>query len=102
VGADIQACQAKGKIVTISLGGAGGGVGFTSDSQAQAFADTIWNLFLGGSSPTRPFGNAVLDGVDLDIEGGTGTGYPAFVNQLRSHTAGASKKYVARIHLSVT
>jgi hypothetical protein len=36
---DITTCQAKGKIVTISLGGAGGGVGFTSDAQASGFAD---------------------------------------------------------------
>ncbi len=59
---DIQTCQSKGKIVTLSLGGATGAAGFTSDTQASAFADTIWNLFLGGSSSTRPCGNAVLDG----------------------------------------
>lgn len=59
---DITTCQSKGKIVTISIGGATGAVSFTSQSQAQGFADTIWNTFLGGSSSTRPFGNAVLDG----------------------------------------
>jgi chitinase len=59
---EIKACQAKGKIVTLSLGGASSGVGFQSDSQASTFADTLWNLFLGGSSSTRPFGDAVLDG----------------------------------------
>ncbi|ETW87551.1 glycoside hydrolase family 18 protein [Heterobasidion irregulare TC 32-1] len=90
---DIEFCQSKGKIVTLSLGGAGGGVGFTDDTQGQSFADTIWNLFLGGSSSTRPFGSAVLDGVDLDIEGGTSTGYAAFVNRIRSHATGASKQY---------
>ncbi|KAG7089660.1 hypothetical protein E1B28_011320 [Marasmius oreades] len=90
---DIQACQAKGKIVTLSLGGATGAATFSSDAQAQQFADTIWNLFLGGSSSTRPFGNAVLDGVDLDIEGGSSTGFVAFVNRIRSHANGASKKY---------
>jgi chitinase len=37
----IQACQAQGKIVTISLGGAGGGVGFSSDAQAIGFADQV-------------------------------------------------------------
>lgn len=58
----IQACQAKGKIVTLSLGGASGNNVFSSDAQAQSFADQIWNIFLGGSSPTRPFGSAVLDG----------------------------------------
>ncbi len=58
----IQACQAKGKIITISLGGATGAASFSSAAQATAFGDTIWNLFLGGSSSTRPFGAAVLDG----------------------------------------
>ncbi|KAI5124432.1 hypothetical protein M0805_008316 [Coniferiporia weirii] len=91
--ADVEACQAKGKIVTISLGGATGSVGFTSDSQAESFADTIWNLFLGGTSDTRPFGSAVLDGVDLDIEGGSSASYPAFVNRIRSYTNAASKTY---------
>ncbi|KZP27341.1 carbohydrate-binding module family 5 protein, partial [Athelia psychrophila] len=91
--ADIETCQAAGKIVTISLGGGAGSYGFTSDAQGQAFADTIWNIFLGGTSTTRPFGAAVLDGVDLDIEGGGSTGYAAFVTQLRSHMNGANKSY---------
>lgn len=90
---DIQTCQAKGKIVTISIGGATGAVSFTSDLQAQQFADTIWNVFLGGSSSTRPFGSAVLDGVDLDLEGGSPSHWPAFVTRIRSHASGASKKY---------
>ncbi|KAJ7275384.1 class III chitinase [Mycena haematopus] len=108
---DIKTCQSKGKLVTISLGGAGGGVGFSSDAQGTTFANTIWNLFLGGTSSTRPFGNAVLDGVDLEfvqvfsmgepviltvwssIEGGSGTGYAAFVNTIRSLAKGASKQY---------
>jgi chitinase len=59
---DIVACQAKGKIVTLSLGGATGAVGFQSDSQATTFGQTIWDMFLGGTSSTRPFGNAILDG----------------------------------------
>ena len=48
--------------MTISIGGATGAVSFTGDAQAESFADTIWDLFLGGSSSTRPFGAAVLDG----------------------------------------
>ncbi|KAG6916194.1 hypothetical protein DXG01_008076 [Tephrocybe rancida] len=108
--ADIKACQAKGKIITLSLGGATGAATFSSDAQAQTFADTIWNLFLGGSSSTRPFGTAVLDGfvlvfccmaatiddlpsIDLDIEGGGSTGFAAFVTRIRSHASGASKPY---------
>lgn len=82
---DIKTCQQAGKIVTLSLGGATGIVGFSSDSEAQTFADTIWNLFLGGDSPVRPFGDAILDGVDLDIESGSPAHYAAFVNRIRSN-----------------
>ncbi len=59
---DIKTCQAAGKIITLSLGGATGAATFSSDAQAETFAETVWNLFLGGSSSTRPFGDAVLDG----------------------------------------
>lgn len=68
---DIKTCQAKGKIVTLSAGGATGANAFTDDKQAKAFADLLWNLFYGGTSKTRPFGDAILDGIDLDIEGGS-------------------------------
>ncbi|KAG0701832.1 glycoside hydrolase family 18 protein [Suillus ampliporus] len=81
---DIEACQAAGKIVTISLGGATGSNGFANDTQAAAYAQTIWNLFLGGSSSTRPFGSAVLDGIDMDIEGGSQTGFASFLTALRN------------------
>ncbi|KAF9072609.1 glycoside hydrolase superfamily [Rhodocollybia butyracea] len=90
---DIETCQAMGKIVTLSMGGATGAATFTSDAQAEQFATLIWNLFLGGSSSTRPFGNAVLDGIDLDIEGGGSTGLAAFVTQIRTLAKGASKPY---------
>ncbi|KAG1463225.1 hypothetical protein G6F55_002515 [Rhizopus delemar] len=90
---DIKYCQSKGKLVTLSLGGATGGVGFQSDSQATSFADTIWNLFLGGESSIRPFGDAILDGIDLDIEGGGSNHYTTFLQALSSHFVNASKKY---------
>ena len=38
-------------------------------------ADIIWNKFLGGTSDHRPFGDAKLDGVDLDIEKPDGKGF---------------------------
>ncbi|KAI8985151.1 chitinase 1 [Pilobolus umbonatus] len=84
IGKDIELCQAKGVKILLSLGGAAGAYGFNSDSDAVTFANTIWDLFGGGSSATRPFGDAVIDGVDLDIEGGSTTGYVAFVRTLRS------------------
>lgn len=82
--AGIEACHARGKRVLLSLGGAAGSYGFTGDAQAEQFADTVWDLFLGGNAAPRPFGSAILDGVDLDIEGGGVVGYSAFVNRLRA------------------
>jgi chitinase len=94
IGNDIKTCQSLGKKVLLSLGGAVGSYGFNSDTQAQSFANEMWNMFGGGSSSTRPFGNAVVDGFDLDIEGGLTTGYVAFVNQLKANfNSDRSKSY---------
>ncbi|KAI5910711.1 Chitinase 3 [Candida parapsilosis] len=95
IAADIQSCQAKGKIVLLSLGGASGSYGFTSDDQAKKFAHTAWDLF--GNSDTlsaseRPFGSAILDGFDFDIENHINTGYAAMANELRSIFATDSSK----------
>ncbi|EIW57149.1 glycoside hydrolase [Trametes versicolor FP-101664 SS1] len=89
----IEFCQSRGKIVTLSLGGATGAASFSSAAQAQAFGDTIWNLFLGGTSNIRPFGDAVLDGIDLDIEGGSTVYFDSFINRIRALASGASKQY---------
>ncbi|KAJ2799202.1 Chitinase 2, partial [Coemansia furcata] len=65
-----------------------------SDTQAQTYADSVWDMFLAGNSTQRPFDDAVLDGVDLDIEGGSTTGYAAFITQLRTRfVAGGSKQF---------
>jgi chitinase len=79
----INDCQRLGKKVLISLGGATGSYGFASDDEARTFAEAIWNLYLGGQAANRPFATAVVDGVDLDIEGGSSRGYTTFVRRLR-------------------
>jgi len=54
-------------------------------------------FFEGRSSDIpRPFGDAILDGLDLDIEGGTLTSitsYSTFVNSLRSKMDSGKKQY---------
>ena len=92
MGQDIKTCQANGKKILLSLGGAAGSYGFTSDAQASSFADELWNLFGGGNSSTRPFGDAVIDGFDLDIEGGSTTGYATFVTRMRQNFANDTTK----------
>ncbi|ODQ81847.1 glycoside hydrolase family 18 protein [Babjeviella inositovora NRRL Y-12698] len=81
---DITYCQSKGKKVLLSLGGQAGTYGFTSDAQATAFAATLWNTFGEGTASERPFGTAVVDGFDLDIENKNPTGYTALVDALRT------------------
>ncbi|KAF9970158.1 Chitinase 1, partial [Actinomortierella ambigua] len=93
IGADIKTCQSKGKALVISIGGASGAYALETPEQGAAFAEQIWDTFLGGSSSQRPFGDAVLDGVDLDLESGTNKGYPAFVNALRAKFATSSKSF---------
>ncbi|KAF9308516.1 Chitinase 1 [Podila horticola] len=93
VGADIKSCQSKGKALVISIGGASGAYSLDTADAGTAFALQIWDTFLGGSSSTRPFGDAVLDGVDLDLESGTNKGYIAFVQTLRAKFASSSKPY---------
>jgi len=83
IGKQIQNCQKAGKKVLLSLGGAAGIYYFSSSSQATQFARTIWTLFLDGSSKIRPFNNAILDGVDLDIEGSTTKYYDDFIKTIR-------------------
>ena len=83
IGDAVQICHDHGKRVLLSLGGAAGSYGFASDAQAEQFAQTAWDMFLGGASAVRPFGAVALDGVDLDIEGGSTVGYSAFVTRLR-------------------
>jgi len=93
IGADITYCQQLGVQILLSFGGGVGRYGFSSDSQAVAFATTVWNMFFEGTGLIRPFGNAIIDGVDLDIEGGSTTGYVAFINKLRSYYSTSSRNY---------
>ncbi|RKP38481.1 glycoside hydrolase superfamily, partial [Dimargaris cristalligena] len=79
----IRYCQRRGKKVLLSLGGAEGSYGFQDDQSAIQFARLLWDMFLGGNHPMRPFGEVVLDGIDLDLEHGGPTGVTAFSRELR-------------------
>ncbi|KAL0338979.1 UNVERIFIED_CONTAM: Acidic endochitinase [Sesamum angustifolium] len=66
----IMSCQAKGIKVMLSIGGAAGSYYLASTQDARQVATYLWDNFLGGKSSSRPLGDAVLDGIDFDIEGG--------------------------------
>ncbi|KAF8676244.1 hypothetical protein HU200_047115 [Digitaria exilis] len=81
---DIGLCQTRGVKVLLSIGGAGGSYGLSSASDAQSVATYLWDNFLGGDSGSRPFGAAVLDGIDLDIENGNSSHYDDLAKNLIS------------------
>ncbi|CAX39561.1 chitinase precursor, putative [Candida dubliniensis CD36] len=93
IGSDIKSCQQQGKTVLLSLGGATGNYGFSSDSEAVQFAGTLWNKFGGGKDSERPFDDAIVDGFDFDIENKDQTGYAALATQLRKYFGTGSKSY---------
>ncbi|CAD6209066.1 unnamed protein product [Miscanthus lutarioriparius] len=81
--ADINSCQSKGVKVMLSIDGGAGGYSLNSKQDAFKLAQYIWNNFLGGHSDKRPLGDAVLDGVDFDIEGGNPDYYGALAAYLQ-------------------
>ncbi|EFW14615.1 hypothetical protein D8B26_006991 [Coccidioides posadasii str. Silveira] len=96
IGADITKCQGKGKTIILSIGGATYSEGgFGTEEEAIAGANLIWETFgpQKNSSRPRPFGDATVDGFDLDFEATVRNMVP-FANRLRSlMAADASKKY---------
>ena len=90
VAADIVKCQAAGKKVFLSLGGAvaHASENFASEAEGSAFATMVWNLFLGGTSELRPFGSVVLDGIDINNESWNLLGYSSLISGLRSSMNG--------------
>ncbi|KAJ3026520.1 UNVERIFIED_CONTAM: hypothetical protein HDU68_005513 [Siphonaria sp. JEL0065] len=68
VGDDIKHCQSLGIKVMLSIGGDMHSPYTLIQGDGVRVANIIYNSFLQGNSSTRPFGDAVFDGVELDIE----------------------------------
>lgn len=98
VGDDIKYCQSLNKTILLSLGGESGTYGFTSDSEAEEFATVLWNSFGEGSDYTsieKPFGDAIIDGYDFDLENQQQTGYVALANKLQEYGENnGTKEYI--------
>ncbi|KAH6609977.1 glycoside hydrolase family 18 [Trichoderma cornu-damae] len=96
--AAITTCKNAGVKIILSLGGASAYSSFQTPDQAQQAGQYLWNAYGGGSGVTRPLGNNIVDGWDLDIEsniGGLNSNYIQLVNTLRSNFASdPAHKYV--------
>ncbi|KAM5557431.1 hevamine-A-like [Rosa sericea] len=91
----IKSCQARGIKVILSIGGGWGGTGgysLASSEDARQVGAYLWNNFLGGHSSSRPLGDAVLDGVDFDIEGGDDQYWDDLARYLSAHSKKGGKK----------
>ncbi|KAK0581251.1 hypothetical protein LWI29_011769 [Acer saccharum] len=89
----IKNCQNKGIKVMLSIGGGDGSYSLSSADDARSVADYLWNNFLGGQSNSRHLGDAVLDGIDFDIEKGE-PHYAALARRLSEHSQGGKKVYL--------
>ncbi|KZV27058.1 hevamine-A-like [Dorcoceras hygrometricum] len=91
---EIKSCQAKGIKVILSIGGGAGSYYLSSAADARQVATYLWNNFLGGTSPSRPLGDAVLDGIDFDIEGGTNLYWDDLARYLSNYGSRGKKVYL--------
>ncbi|XP_020202808.1 G-type lectin S-receptor-like serine/threonine-protein kinase CES101 isoform X2 [Cajanus cajan] len=87
IGRDIKNCQKQGIKVMLSIGGGSVTYSLTSVEDAKNVSNYLWDNFLGGSSSSRPFGDAVLDGIDFDIAGAGSSYMGNLTSYLKSHSS---------------
>jgi len=83
--AHIQKCQSRQAKVLLSIGGPDScNYSLESEEDAKQLASNVWDTYFGGNATERPFDEAVLDGINLDIQKGTELKwYTTFVNTLQ-------------------
>jgi chitinase len=91
----IRYCQKRGVKVMLSIGGGVGSYSLTSAKDAQNTARYLWNNFLGGKSASRPLGDAILDGIDFDIELGSTKYWADLARDLKAFSTPGRKVYLS-------
>ncbi|XP_058096014.1 G-type lectin S-receptor-like serine/threonine-protein kinase SD2-5 [Magnolia sinica] len=92
---DIRACQNSGIKVLLSLGGDSSGYSLSSSDDARQVGKYLWNNFLSGQSQSRPLGDAILDGIDFDIEGGSTQHWDELARYLSDKSRQGRKVYLS-------
>jgi len=80
---EIKTCQGIGIKVLLSIGGAFGSYSLATSDDTNKVASYLWDNYLGGHSKSRPLGDAVLDGIDFDIETGSVDYYDQLARALK-------------------
>ncbi|KAF8026936.1 hypothetical protein BT93_E0004 [Corymbia citriodora subsp. variegata] len=91
---EIKSCQARGVKVMLSIGGGAGSYYLASAKDAREVATYLWNNFLGGHSSSRPLGDAVLNGIDFVIEGGTSQHWDDLARYKSAYSRRGKKVYL--------
>ncbi|KAI4348019.1 hypothetical protein L6164_008782 [Bauhinia variegata] len=92
--AEIKDCQSRGIKVLLSIGGGIGSYSLSSPADAKNVSVFLWDTFLGGKSSTRPLGDAVLDGIDFDIELGSTENWQHLARFLKSYGGAGKRVYL--------
>ncbi|KAM0939713.1 putative glycosidase [Dioscorea sansibarensis] len=98
---DIKSCQKNGVLLLLSIGGASEGSSVVPSDDAKQVATYLINNFLNGSSSSNstnsssPFGDAVLNGIDFDIEGGTGQYWDDLAKYLKNFRKPGKEVYLS-------
>ncbi|XP_022737575.1 hevamine-A-like [Durio zibethinus] len=79
----------------LSIGGGSGQYSLASKADAKNVADYLYNNFLGGTSLYRPLGNAVLDGIDFNIELGSTKYWDDLARYLAAYSKPGRKVYLS-------
>lgn len=95
VSQNIKFCQRMGVKVLLSIGGGVGNYSLASPTDAKNFATYLYNHFLGGRSTARPLGDAVLNGIDFDIELGSTANWQFLVKNLKAFSTPANRVYLS-------
>ncbi|KAF2315521.1 hypothetical protein GH714_039984 [Hevea brasiliensis] len=95
-GSEIKHCQELGIKVMLSIGGGVGNYSIASRKDAKRVAYYLWSNFLGGHSSSRPLGDAILDGIDFDIELGSTQHW----ENLARYLLGYSKRGRRKVYLT--
>lgn len=92
---NIKFCQSKGIKILLSIGGGIGNYSLASPVDAKRFATYLYNNYLGGRSSARPLGDAVLDGIDFDIELGSTANWQYLARYLKGFSKPNKRIYLS-------
>ncbi|XP_031483502.1 hevamine-A-like [Nymphaea colorata] len=92
---EITYCQELGVKVLLSIGDVPRRLNLTSAAYTQPVAEYLYNYFLGGNSSSRPLGDAVLDGIEVIVDGGSPNIYEGLAEYLKAYSTTESPIFMA-------